>query len=255
MKKSPPQGQLEIVKHWKLQVYTDDSGYWTENLGGIVFKSNHSTDSNGCNFSHNTWGFWRWQPEKLRCYITVNNSFQYWRITVCANLWHQGLQPKPGLRQTAGLLEMIPVETLTKAFTPGINMRLGWADHKWTALSTGVNATQDALRTHWDPTAQTTFVVGLGRIYPYSLSSVNANVILATLKARLPNWRALWKQTLKTFMLLSFKWKWCTCLFAYRAGGEWDPISETRVEPHFNSKCELMYLELSVRDRISKTTC
>ncbi len=30
-------------------------------------------------------------------------------------------------------------------FRPGINMGLGWSSHKWTALSTGVNAP----KTHW----------------------------------------------------------------------------------------------------------
>lgn len=44
-----------------------------------------------------------------------------------------------------------------------------WPNHKWRALSTGVNVPE----THWDPNTQTTFGHGL---WPHDFSSVYANV-------------------------------------------------------------------------------
>lgn len=41
---------------------------------------------------------------------------------------------------------------------PDNNLCLGWSDHKWTALNTGVNAP----KTHWDPATETTVRCGLG---------------------------------------------------------------------------------------------
>lgn len=45
--------------------------------------------------------------------------------------------------------------------------------------------TQNRLKTHGDPIAQTTFVGGLGHVWQHSYSSVNVNVSVAALKDRL----------------------------------------------------------------------
>ena len=57
---------------------------------------------------------------------------------------------------------MLIWEQLTQTLcTPGVNICPEWCDHRWTALSTGVN------ETHWDLITQTSFRGGLDHMRPH----------------------------------------------------------------------------------------
>lgn len=85
-------------------------------------------------------------------------------------------------------------ELVSKAlFIPGIYMSLRWSDHKWTTLSTCVNAPKMHWGLIWDPITKTIYGGGLGCIWQHSLMSVNANVSWAIMKYHLLNCHPLCK--------------------------------------------------------------
>lgn len=95
-------------------------------------------------------------------------------------------------------------------FTPAINMRPGWLDHKRTAQSTGVNA----LKQSRVSVTQTTFQLSL----TLSSHSCSSNLL------------ALWRWRDQGTCLSSglCRWKWFTCLSACRAG-KLDTVSSVHV--------------------------